>query len=72
MSAHGYTERNISERLRTGMTDRELNEIIDWCRKKLANEKRNPCGLTGKRMEGYEQAMKVVMSYLHSRKGGEE
>ena len=53
------------------MTDRELNEIIDWCRKKLANEKRNPCGLTGKRMEGYEQAMKVVMSYLHSRKGGE-
>ena len=54
------------------MTDRELNEIIDWCRKKLANEKRNPCGLTGKRMEGYEQAMKVVMSYLHSRKDGEQ
>ena len=53
------------------MTDRELNEIIDWCRKKLANEKMNPCGLTGKRMEGYEQAMKVVMSYLHSRKGVE-
>ena len=53
------------------MTDRELDEIIDWCRKKLANEKRNPCGLTGKRIEGYEQAMKVVMSYLHSRKGGE-
>ena len=54
------------------MTDRELNEIIDWCRKKLANEKRNPCGLTGKRIEGYEQAMKVVMSYLHSMKGGEQ
>ena len=53
------------------MTDRELNKIIDWCRKKLANEKRNPCGLTGKRMDGYEQAMKVVMSYLHSMKGGE-
>lgn len=54
------------------MTDRELNEIIYWCRKKLDNEKRNPYGLTGKRMEGYEQAMKAVMSYLHSRKGGEQ
>lgn len=51
------------------MTDRELNEIIYWCKKKLDNEKRNPYGLTGKRMEGYEQAMKAVMSYLHSRKG---
>lgn len=46
------------------MTDRELNEIIYWC-KKLDNEKKNPYGLTGKRMEGYEQAMKAVMSYLH-------
>lgn len=57
------------------MTDRELNEIIYWCRKKLDNEKRNPYGLnglTGKRMEGYEQAMKAVMSYLHSRKGDEK
>ena len=53
------------------MTDGGLNEIIDWCRKKLINEKKNPYGLTGKRMEGYEQAMKVVMSYLHSMKGGE-
>ncbi len=48
------------------MTDRELNEMIDWCRNKLANEKKY--GLTGKRMEGYEQAMKAVMSYLHSKK----
>ena len=54
------------------MTDRELNEMIDWCRNKLANEKKNPYGLTGKRMEGYEQAMKSVMSYLHSKKGGAE
>lgn len=53
------------------MTDRELNEIIDWRRKKLANEKRNPCGPMGKRMEGCEQAMKVVMSYLHGRKDDE-
>lgn len=54
------------------MSDKELNEMIDWCRKKLANEKKNPYGLTGKRMEGYEQAMKNVMSYLHSKKGGDE
>ena len=54
------------------MTDKELDEIIDWCRKKLINEKKNPYGLTGKRMEGYEQAMKIVMSYLHSRTEGIE
>ena len=54
------------------MTDRELNEIIDWCRKKLKKKKKNPYGLNGKRIEGYEQAMKVVMSYLHSRKGSAE
>lgn len=53
------------------MTDRELNEMIDWCRKKLENEKKNPFGLSGKRMEGYEQAFKSIMSYLHSKKGGE-
>ena len=50
------------------MADRELNEMIDWCRRKLANEKKNHFGLSGKRMEGYEQAMKSVMSYLHSKK----
>lgn len=54
------------------MRDRDLDEIIDWCRKKPINEKKNPYGLTGKRMEGYEQAMKIVMSYLHSRKEGIE
>ena len=50
------------------MTDNELNKMIDWCRKKLANEKNNLFGLSGKRLEGYEQAMKAVMSYLHSMK----
>lgn len=50
------------------MTDNELDYIIDWCRTKLANEKKNPYGLNGKRLEGYEQAMLTVMSYLHSRK----
>ena len=32
------------------MTDRELNEIIDWCRKKISNL---PYDYTGKRKEGY-------------------
>ena len=50
------------------MSDRELNEMIDWCRKKLKNR---PFNLTGKRLEGYEEAMLQVMSYLHSKKGGE-
>ena len=50
------------------MTDRELNEMIGWCRDKLFDEKNKPFGLSGKRFEGYEQAMKSVMSYLHSKK----
>lgn len=51
------------------MTDRELNEMIEWCRNKSDNEKKKPFGLKGKRLEGYEQAMASVMSYLHSKKG---
>ena len=51
------------------MTDRELDEIIDWCRKKLVDKKKNLYSLNSKRMEGYEQAVEAVMSYLHSRKG---
>ena len=47
------------------MTNYELDEMINWCRKKLSNK---PFELTGKRKEGYEQAMKAVMSYLHSKK----
>ena len=50
------------------MTDKELTEMIDWCRNKVVNEKKNPYGLSGKRLEGYEQAMLCVMSYLHSKK----
>ena len=53
------------------MTIQDLDDIINWCRTKIANEKKNPYGLSGKRMEGYEQAMKAVMSYLHSKKDGE-
>lgn len=50
------------------MTNKELDEMIDWCRKKLDLEKHSYDGCTGKRMEGYEKAMKAVMSYLHSKK----
>lgn len=39
------------------MTNYELDEMINWCRKKLSNK---PFGLSGKRMEGYDQAMKTV------------
>lgn len=50
------------------MTDKELNEIIDWCRKKISSL---PYDYTGKRKEGYKDAMLQVMSYLHSKKGSE-
>ena len=48
------------------MTNHEIDEMIDWCRKKLTNK--NQTGLSGKRLEGYETAIKAVMSYLHSKK----
>lgn len=51
------------------MSDKELNEMIDWCRKKISNL---PYNYSGKRKEGYKDAMLQVMSYLHSKKGGEE
>ena len=50
------------------MTISELDEMVDWCRRKLSVEKSKPYGSNGKRMEGYEEAMKSVMSYLHSMK----
>lgn len=53
------------------MTDKELDEIIDWCRKKMKKENTH-FNLTGKRLEGYKEAMLVVMSYLHSKKSGDE
>ena len=51
------------------VSDKELNEMIDWCRKKISNL---PYNYSGKRKEGYKDAMLQVMSYLHSKKGGEE
>lgn len=50
------------------MTNRELDAMIDWCRQKMIKEKSKPYGLTGKRREGYEEAILAVMSHLHSLK----
>jgi hypothetical protein len=49
------------------MGNRELDFIIDWCRRKTFQKTRQ-CGYTGKRGQGYEEAMLNVMSYLHSLK----
>lgn len=51
------------------MSNAELNGIIEWCRKKMREEREKPYGFSGKRLEGYDAAMKAVMSYLHSLKG---
>ena len=51
------------------MNNKEIDEIIAWCKDKLKKEKSNPYNLSAKRMEGYEKAMHSVMSYLHSKKG---
>ena len=58
------TNNHITETIKNS----ELEEMIDWCRKKIESEKHSYDGCTGKRMEGYEKAMKAVMSYLHSKK----
>jgi len=50
------------------MTNVELNQLIDWCRQKVERENAKPCGLSGKRLEGYREAMLATMSYLHSLK----
>ena len=56
------------------MNNDELDEMIDWCRNKLKNEKTKPlgCRLNSKELNGYEQAIRAVMSYLHSKKGSEQ
>jgi hypothetical protein len=45
---------------------------IEWCRKKLKFGKYQTIGLSGKRLEGYEAAMKAVMSYMHSLKSKDD
>ena len=49
------------------MNNRELDELIRWCKQKM-EFKTKQCGYTGKRGEGYEDAMRAVMSHLHSLK----
>ena len=51
------------------MSNAELNEMIEWCRKKILQEKTRPYGMRSKELYGYTTAMKAVMSYLHSLKG---
>lgn len=53
------------------MSNAELNKMIEWCRKKMREERDKPYGFSGKRLEGYDTAMKAVMSYLHSLKGAD-
>lgn len=49
------------------MTLQEINKLIEWCRWKISQKSRE-CGYTGKRGEGYEEAMLAVMSHLSSMK----
>ena len=49
------------------MCNDELDMIIDWCRRKIADEKWEH-RLNGNTLDGYEIAMKAVMSYLHGLK----
>ena len=49
------------------MTDNDYDRAIVWCKKKIENVKKYHI-LNGKRLEGYEEAMLCVMSYLHCEK----
>lgn len=49
------------------MTDNDYDKAIVWCKKKIENVKKHHI-LSGKRLEGYEEAMLCVMSYLHCEK----
>ena len=49
------------------MTDNDYDRAIVWCKKKIENVKKYHI-LSGKRLEGYEEAMLCVMSYLHCEK----
>lgn len=49
------------------MSNDQLDMIIDWCREKIVCTKRMH-RMNSKTFDGYETAMKAVMSYLHSLK----
>ena len=44
------------------MNNAELDKRIEWCRKKLREERDKPYGFGGKKLEGYDTAMKAVRS----------
>lgn len=48
------------------MDNKKLDEFIDWCKQKLAYQNKQYC--SDKYKSGYEDAMKAVMSKLHSEK----
>lgn len=48
------------------MSIEKLNELIDWCREKLKHKQM--WSGNAKYKTGYEEAMKAVMSKLHSEK----
>ena len=50
------------------MSNAELNKMIEWCRKKIQQERSLPRTMNAKELDGYTTAMKAVMSYLHSLK----
>lgn len=50
------------------MTRAECDTVIEWCRKKIREKNYGENyteRLSGNRLEGYEMAMKAVMSYFH-------
>ena len=43
------------------MNNAELDKMIEWCRKKLREERDKPYGFGGKKLEGYDTAMNEVI-----------
>lgn len=50
------------------MSNAELNEMIEWCRKKIDWERTKPYRMNAKELNGYVMAMQAVMSHLHKLK----
>lgn len=50
------------------MNDKEIDELIDLCKRALRLENQNFQGLSKEYFCGYEKAMLQVMVYLYSRK----
>lgn len=50
------------------MNIKELDELIEWCKKKIILEKKRYPTANSRYLEGYKAAMLVVMSRLHCEK----